>query len=343
MTRRSAICLCTDRNMLIPAMFVAGAVQSRRAHPGSFDIIVFTAPGEADPQQRGWLETHGIRLNEDLDLSPLDDLPTPTQRLTKATFIRLLVPQYLEGRYDVVLYLDCDLTIHGDVGRILSLDTGSCAVAAAPAARIWAGWTAPLRVKDHGHFRALGMTEPYRFFNTGVLLIDVCKWNQEELGSRTLHFYRQNSALCTLPDEHALNALLDGRMTEVSPVWNMRIKAWSHEAVRDHVRPVIVHYDGPLKPWLCFDDGALLFQQAYRSYEAFLAETEWADWLRDQRTFSGHGLASEAANRAEDLRGIPAELRDAYADAFLEYCAAADFADVDQGIVRRDGGCLRPS
>jgi hypothetical protein len=322
--------------MLIPAMFVASAVRSNCANKDTSDVIVFTAPGEADREQRTWLASHGVGLVEDLDLSPLHDLPTPIKRLTAATFMRLLVPQYLDGRYDAVLYLDCDLTIHGDVGRILALDTGRSPVAATPAARVWAGWTAPLRDKDHAQFRALGMTEPYRFFNTGVLLIDVGKWNRAELGRRTLQFYRQNSALCPLPDEHALNAVLDGDMAEISPVWNMRIKAWSHPAVRDHIRPAIVHYDGPLKPWQRSDDGAPLFPEAHRSYESFVAGTAWEGWPSDKRTTSPPGLA-------DDFREATVEARDSYAAAFLEFCAAARFADVDQGIVRRDGGCLRLS
>ncbi len=336
MTRRHAICLCTDRNMLIPAMFVVEGVQSHRDLKDTFDIIVFAAPDEADPEQRVWMARHGIRLAEDLDLSPLRDLPAPTKRLTAATFMRLLVPQYLNGRYDIVLYLDCDLTIHGDVGRIFSLDTGGSPVAAAPAARVWAGWTAPLREADHALFRALGMTEPYRFFNTGVLLIDIDKWNRAEIGARALDFYRRNSALCPLPDEHSLNAVLDGGMAEISPVWNMRIKAWSHPAVRDHIQPVIVHYDGPLKPWQRGADGAPRFPEAYRLYETFVAGTDWGGWPGDKR-------AASEPSVGDDFRGATADAKASYAAAFLEYCSAARFADVEQGIVRRDGGCLRLS
>ena len=345
MTRRSAICLCADRNMLIPAMFVANAVRAQSTPAQLFDIFVFIAAGEATQAQRNWFADRGIGLVEDLDLSPLDNLPpSPTQRVTKATFIRLLVPQFLAGRYDVALYLDCDLTIHSDVGRILTLDIGNFAVAATPAARIWAGWTAPLRERDHGHFRALGMTEPYRFFNTGILLIDVRKWNEAELGTRTLHFYRRNSALCMLPDEHALNAVLDGRMSEISPVWNMRIGAWSHKAVRDHVNPVIVHYDGPRKPWRLYGDGEPLppLREAYRSYETFLAGTPWANWLDGEGRPTTDGAARGDGGTGQ-FGGLSAQDRDAYALAYLEFCAKTDFADVAQGIVRRDGSCLRLS
>src|SRR6185295_14703289 len=91
--------------------------------------------------------------------------------------------------------------------------------------------------------------------NSGVLYIDVQKWNREDIGRRALEFIRRNPSLCILPDEDALNAILDGRIAELSPLWNMRARAWSHRRVRSAFCPVIVHYDGPNKPWKRFGEG----------------------------------------------------------------------------------------
>src|SRR5688572_27212021 len=44
---RNAVCLCTDRNMLIPALFVADAVQSRQPDSSNrYDVIVFSQASE---------------------------------------------------------------------------------------------------------------------------------------------------------------------------------------------------------------------------------------------------------------------------------------------------------
>jgi lipopolysaccharide biosynthesis glycosyltransferase len=335
--------------MLIPAAFVALSVRSSLADAG-FDIIVFTSPGDADPRYRSWIESHGVGLREDLDVLPLGNIALSKGRVPRLSLARLLIPEALAGRYDVVLYLDADLTIHGNVAPLLGLDTGEFALAAAPAARIWAGWTERARERDYAHFKALGMSEPFRFFNTGVMLIDVAKWNRSEIGSRTLDFVRRNPALCYLPDEHGLNAVLDGRIAELSPLWNMRTKAWAHRQIRAAVDPVIIHYDGPEKPWLRFGRGKRFFQhrQAHRLYERFIADSPFPDWLEKRWTVRGlrTSLSAERDLWFGWLKGgeTPMERtrqRRAYAEAYCRFCAEHPFADIEQGISTRDGGHLR--
>src|SRR3546814_12428085 len=63
------------------------------------------------------------------------------------------------------------------------------------------------RQADYAHFRALGMSEPFRYFNSGVMLIDIARWMADDLAERLLGFIERNAAVCTLPDEDALNAV----------------------------------------------------------------------------------------------------------------------------------------
>ena len=210
--------------------------------------------------------------------------------------MKLMLAEHLAGEYDRLLYLDCDLTIHDDFGRIFSLDTGSTPIAAAPSGRIFADMSEAARQTFRDHCRALGMTEPYRFFNSGVLYIDVAKWNDERLGERALAFIRQNPELCSLPDEHALNALLDGRIAELTPGWNMRPVSKERRWARAPADPVIVHHAGPDKPWKRYGRRKRLFpdRTAYRLYEEFLRETPWprlASCAMELRRISGQALA----------------------------------------------------
>ena len=168
------------------------------------------------------------------------------------------------------------------------------------------------------------MSEPFRYFNSGVLYIDVAKWNRAAIGRRALDFIRRNPSLCIWPDEDALNAVLDGEVAELSPLWNMRARAWFHRRVRAAAEPVIVHYDGPNKPGQCFGKGRRLFhgQQAYRSYQHFLVQTPWSDWLEDQWTMADlrAGLAYEIGLWTGWIRGRETplrRLRDERADAYV--------------------------
>jgi lipopolysaccharide biosynthesis glycosyltransferase len=335
--------------MLIPAFFVADSVNRAAGPARPFETIVFTAPSEVPAIHRQWMSEHDIIHSDALDTSPIDGIGIQEARLTSATLMKLLLPRHLAERYDKVLYLDADLTIHDDISSIFSLDTGATALAAVPSGRIWADRSETDRRAAEEHFRALGMTAPYRYFNTGVILIDVDKWNRDDLGGRALGFIREHPGICRLPDEDALNAVLDGRIADLSPIWGMRPLRAGLRIMHRIACPVIVHHAGEHKPWRPYGYGRRLFEDrtAYRLYESFLAETPWDGWLDEQ--WSGLDLYKsivwEVRRVTRRLRGTLDEpsrrQRRAYVEAVRNYLAQSDFVDVAQGITVRSGGSLR--
>lgn len=346
---RNAVCLCTDANMLIPALFVADAVRARLpASANRYDVIVFAQAADVGDDHLRFMRERGILFRDDLDMARLTGLKKFSGRLTAATLMKLSLARHLAAEYDRILYLDADLTIHGDVGRLFSLDTGDFALAAVPSGRILVELSEARRSKALAHFKALGMSEPYRFFNSGVLYIDAAKWNRADLEERALAFIRDNPDLCALPDEDALNAVLDGAIAELTPIWNMRPRPGGR-IVDILADPVIFHHAGPDKPWRRYGYRKRLFpdRSAYRLYEAFLKDTPWPDWLDSQ--WSARDLwasvAWEIKRVSRRLRGklgeaSPAQRR-AHLEAARRYYDEARFADVEQGIAERVGGRLR--
>ena len=333
--------------MLIPALFVADAVRSRQpASANRYDVIIFSQTSEVTDAHIRWMRERRIIFRDDMDMARLSDAKKFSGRLTSATLMKLMLPQHLSGEYDKLLYLDCDLTIHGNVGSIFSLDTGEFEVAAVAAGRILVDLSEKLQRETNEHFRALGMTEPYRYFNSGVLYIDVAKWSRARLGEHALDYIRENPELCALPDEDALNAILDGKLAELAPIWNARPPDKRRRTAQAFGSSVIVHYAGPDKPWRRYGYRKRLFpdRSAYRLYEAFLKDTPWPDWL-DQQWSAKDLLGSirwEIKRLSRRLRGRldepSAAQRKALLEASLRYCREGKFADVEQGIVEwRDG------
>jgi len=349
---RNAVCVCVDCHMLVPGLFVLEAARTRRTTPANYDIVlVTTGPTDVTDIHRRWLSERGIKLRDDFDLSSLQTIDIAERRLTKATLLKLLLAETLADCYDRILYLDADLTIHDELTPIFSLDTKDSPLAAVPNVPLWTDRNWKQQQSDYAHFRALGMTEPYRFVNTGVMLIDVGKWNRDDVGARALDFIRRNPTICRLPDEDALNAILDGHLAQMSPVWNMRSHLWSQREVREIVQPVIIHYAGPNKPWRRFRRRKRLFahRSAYRLYKEFVAGTPWPTWLADQ--WSARDLWD---NLVFEMRQVTREIRPktavrrraarrALLNVFRHYCTVSAFADVEQDIVRRDGARLRLS
>jgi lipopolysaccharide biosynthesis glycosyltransferase len=348
---RNAVCLCTDRRMLIPALFVACSVKVHSAQSGNlFDIIIFTQPSEVTDVHRRWMEQQDIILCDDMDMSRLRGVGKFIDRLSPATLMKLSLAEHLAGRYDKILYLDCDLTIHDDISSIFSLDTAPYALAAVPSGRILVELSDKQLRETEDHFQKLGMTKPYRFFNTGVLYIDVERWNNQKLGERALDFIRQNPDLCFLPDEHGLNAVLNGNIAQLSTIWNARPPTrWSRHKLSNY-RPVIIHYAGNDKPWRRFVYNKPLFPDltAYKLYKDFLREAPWPGWLSEQWRWKDL-IANIVCETRRILINVmkgrfkepSPQKRKAYRDAVRKFYAEERFADVEQGIVIRENGKLR--
>jgi len=335
--------------MLIPALFVADAIRSRLPQSANrYDVIIFSQRSEVGDLHLQWMAERGIEFRDDLDISDLMGLKKFSGRLTEATLMKLRLPQLLAGQYDRILYLDCDLTIYDDVGAIFSVDTGPFELGAVPSGRFLHELTDQARKETYDHFKAIGMTEPYRFFNAGVLYIDVAKWNASRLGERAIEYFRDNPELCQLPDEHALNAVLDGQFAELTLIWNMR-PSRLRRAGHPFSRPVIVHHVGEDKPWRRYGYHKRLFPDltAYRLYEAFLRGTPWNGWLDEQ--WNGKDFRDtivwEIRRVSRRLRGKLNEPSAAQTLAAMEaarrYYMEGRFADIEQGIVDRGGGVLR--
>jgi lipopolysaccharide biosynthesis glycosyltransferase len=326
---------------------VASAVR-RAASPfgASFDVLIFVPADDVTDAHRGWAAARCVGLRHDVDTSFVRDIPILQSRLSTATLVKLLLAEHLSGTYDKILYLDADLVIAGDVSALFRLEMGVHAVAAVPSGRLWIGATKHERSWRIAHMEALGMTPPYRYFNSGVILISVESWNREQLTRRTLEFIRKHADICFLPDEDALNGVLYGDVLELSPIWNAQPR--SRLSYCMETRSVIVHYDGPLKPWIRFKKGKGLFQDidAFRLYEDFVRNTPWSGWLRQQWTFRDLVLAlrREAKGLLKRLIGMAPALSEAERRSrqaiVREYYAQSRFADVEQGITLREGSRL---
>lgn len=348
----NAICLCTDKNMLAPAAFVAARVRAYVKHSPDTRVIVVVDSQDITPAQRRWFDASGIDVCDDFPTARFSSTRVVNPRLTPATLTKLVLAEHWAGRYKKILYLDSDLTIHDDISRIFSLDTGSSAIAA-----VRAFWYEPMvggerLLRQNLHCHQLGMREPFVYVNSGVLYINVQEWNRRDTTARAMEFLLLKGEQSYCPDQDALNAVHENSVTELSPIWNMRFEGWMPEPMFEIARPIVRHHVGLHKPWHRFHGRRPLFgrTETYRSYKTFFRNTPWSDWLRSQWT-SAHlraNIVAALSGATARIRGLPPgpcrrPFTPAYIDAFERYCRQGRFADVDQGIATWEGGqlCLR--
>ncbi|MFA5938151.1 MAG: glycosyltransferase family 8 protein [Sinimarinibacterium sp.] len=198
-----------------------------------------------------FVRDHGgdIRFHE-VDMERLRGLPT-MGRISQVMWLRVFLPELLPSE-SRVLYLDCDTQIVDDLQPLWRTDL--CGA--------WLGAVA--NVFEPGkqvHAAALGLPEPRRYFNSGVLLMDLDAWRRERCAERILALVRDRTTRLVWPDQDALNVTFAGHWKALDPRWNCQnslfffrhaAEVFGAETVRAATEsPGILHFEGGnlAKPW----------------------------------------------------------------------------------------------
>ncbi|MDX1746610.1 MAG: glycosyltransferase, partial [Halobacteriales archaeon] len=121
------------------------------------------------------------------------------------------------------------------------------------------------------HQRRLGLGEP-RYFNSGVLLIDLVRWRKRDVRGRALAHAREAGDRLILHDQDALNMALQGDWLALPAHWNVWV-------ILPGLKPdddVVFHYMGGPKPWDADYDRP--FQDKFFQYLDRTPLRGWRPW-----------------------------------------------------------------
>ena len=204
-----------------------------------------------------------------------------SHHVTAASYFQLLMDRLVPADIRRVIYLDPDMLINGSLDELWTVDLENYIVAAVSDPGVNENrW---LR-DDIG--RKIGLDRTSSYFNAGVLVIDLCRWRKAGLAERALNFAVDRPDLITFWDQCALNHVVNGRFKELSKHWNFQTDhlRWSNrKCTLDSLREVgaakIIHFSGPLKPWLYLTNHPMKWL-----YWEYLRETEWHDYYPPDRS-----------------------------------------------------------
>jgi lipopolysaccharide biosynthesis glycosyltransferase len=158
-------------------------------------------------------------------------------RFSAAIYYRLIAPEWLEGTVGRYLYIDSDIICLGRLDELHGLDLEGHAAAAVS------------DLEDFVKKRSaeLGLAGG-RYFNSGVLYVDVDRWNREEISARAVEIAMNGLDDMVLPDQDSLNVALDGRVKYLERRWNLMydMKSMAGNIPED---TVLLHYTAAIKPW----------------------------------------------------------------------------------------------
>lgn len=235
----NAVFITCDENYFPYTLLLASEISE--AFPDrTFDICIVH---EGRAPDHPLIAEHGIRLIEFDQQDRLKDLTT-NRHLSIAAFQRILVPGMLADDYQRLLYLDVDIRYQrGDLEELFKID-----MKGHPVAAVLDPYQHRKMSRYMTEFKAAGL-ENRRYFNSGVMLIDVQAYNSQNICEKALEFAQKGDPkLSVQNDQSALNLALFENWLELGPVWNWPT-CHHYVSFRHFCDPCFLHFMGKRKPW----------------------------------------------------------------------------------------------
>ncbi len=219
-----------------------------------------------------------------------------TGHVNLLTYSRLLIPELLPARHQKAIYLDCDIIVLADLAEVWDRDPGEHHLLAVQ------DMTAPWMCSETAlanfeacrpylsaaealiNFRELNIPPNTKYFNAGLLLLNLEKWRATDTARRVIEYLRDHPDQVRWWDQDGLNAILHREWGELDLPWNQiphifRYPSWrespfseaDYKAITEH--PKAIHFSARSKPW--HGDNT---HPARNLFFHYLDQTTWADW-----------------------------------------------------------------
>ena len=183
----------------------------------------------------------------------------PPGHITQAMYYRYLFAEMLPKSVKRLIYLDADIICKDDILPLWQTDLQGRVLGA---------------VRDWGEAKSCGRIglKNGRYFNSGVLLMDLVKWRQQKLTQKLFRWLEQvGNTKILWGDQDALNGVIDGWFTELPKIYNGIVI--NNTTLNEELDVVLVHYIDYIKPWHIYymDSGA---KELYWEY---VKKSLWSD------------------------------------------------------------------
>ncbi len=170
------------------------------------------------------------------------------EHITIQTYFRFAIPELIDA--ERVLYLDCDLVVTNSIKELFMTDFEDAYIlAVADTNNI-----DKERLNELG--KTLGMSENAKYFNAGIMVINMEKWRSDKIAEKVIN-YVENNPNIKFADQDGLNAIINGKWKELPSRYNIQRKL--SMAIYEKNTPTqwqteinnrcIIHFTEGDKPW----------------------------------------------------------------------------------------------
>ncbi len=272
---RISMLFCIDENYVAPLATLLFSILDNAAPERCFEFnILGTA---LSPEARDFLCSIGQEnrravytiLDMDETSKKLDLAKYEHGNWPKETLFRLFITTAFP-EHSKMLYLDSDMLVADDVGKLWDMDISAYYAAVVPGSNDSPKILASRRSKFYPEMTSEEYTRNHlgkknlRAFNAGMVLFNLDLMRADGKGDLLVPFLQEKFPLDLL-DQDVLNAVLEEKLLYLDRRWNVcRNMLWyvdkylphEQEEIRAaHADPAIVHYTTKYKPWMIqFDD-----------------------------------------------------------------------------------------
>ena len=192
--------------------------------------------------------------------------------ITPTTYARLFLSEILPAEIDKVIYLDCDLIVVDSLKPLWGLSVEETFDVAAVEDSCSA---------NKEYYERLQLSTKHRYFNAGVLLINLSSWRKRGFVELALDVLKARASQLHYADQDVLNILCDGRTKYLpfryniqEPMLRRHMPEFRSDALGEVVdsisSPIVVHFTYKLKPW-CY----ISFHPYKNHFYHYFDQTEW--------------------------------------------------------------------
>ncbi|MFI3300975.1 MAG: glycosyltransferase family 8 protein [Candidatus Gastranaerophilales bacterium] len=171
-----------------------------------------------------------------------------SSHVTNLTYSKVILPDIFP-KLDKILFLDSDMIVLNDIEELWNIEFGNSLICAAEdvgasyiAKRLWGG------------------TSSKRYYNTGVMLIDLKGMRDFDYKNKINTITQEQSDKYLIGEQDIISDVFNEKISPINIKWNMYHKYHPNFAnfiaagIKDEIicackKPSIVHFVGPDKPW----------------------------------------------------------------------------------------------
>lgn len=241
------------------------AVSLRSLYQHNNEVNVLLLGNSISNQNKKLLEdisekysTKKIIIKKSCDIEKILSYPLKKDRGSVAQFSRLFFEKSLPASWDKLIYLDCDTIILHSLKELWEQQLGQAVVGGV------------LDAFSYLNYKALGLSEDNILINSGVLLINVCKWRELLIEQKIVSYIKcckgyifqgdqgiinfvLSDYICKLPLKYnVVEYLYDFTYKEIL-IYRKPLKYYTPKQVeRAKNKPIIVHFTtsfATVRPW----------------------------------------------------------------------------------------------